>query len=29
MVDPLKLHTYGVKKPLEEKHDKITKLYED
>lgn len=28
LIDPLRIHTYGVKKPLEEKKEKIEKLHE-
>ena len=27
LVDPLKIHTFGVKRPLEEKKEEIEKLY--
>lgn len=27
LIDPLKLRTYGVKKPIDEKQDKIKELY--
>ena len=29
MMDPLKIHAAGVKKPLEQKNDKIQNLYQD
>lgn len=29
MVDPLKFHTYGVKKPLTEKEAKVQQLYQE
>ena len=28
-VDPLKFHTYGVKKPIEQKQENIQQLYND
>ena len=29
LVDPLKLRSYGIKRPLEEKQEKIQKLVDD
>lgn len=29
LVDPLKVHTFGVKRPLEEKKSEIDALYEN